>query len=640
MVIRAVFSAVVNRLPYSDRIPTILTNVLNETDSDEEFESPMNECAQESTRERIHSKLLRNRGPITPTSASGSGLGLSSFGDGLHKVDEIDEIEYELRQRNVSKNQGMTQGQRERIKGIINDDDDLTINDLNYCDICDTIPSVSPMSINKLSEKHSRTNSSGLTRVAFVDTPITLDSLPEMSPKLFQDNILEDEKQRDLRVKQFLNDQNLKFDALINNNIEDFFKQQQDAFEEVVDPESSRGLFSKIVYGGVKEVMARISYVKKKFEQDSQLDICESAFSDDVGPTDIRFESKSSSPGFTTPNMTFAPLSRGPSETSTPRIPTKANYGNKMSTLGDHELLLDSLDHETKLKLLSLLQKDLGVPVKKPTLDDPFSFEDLASREPELALDKLQSFLIISIKLLIIGFKLIIPASKYIYIRFQNNQMYFFNKKNMNKIFDLIMWFMRSLEAKFEDNEEFIDRVYNHEFSIEDPELNEAELTVIGSFTKFQQDSKKHLDILVRQVSDKATSMIDKHIQKSLAAESNNSWKRAALEYAWTNYLHTGKENHNYMEDPRYSIYFSNRNTNKDSLRSNASSPFGTPKSPANSSTNASPSVSATPSQAGTSPLEMSRSNSFGSNPKTASTDSLQELSMFRIAERFVDEIG
>ena len=639
MVIRAVFSAVVNRLPYSDRIPTILTNVLNETDSDEEFESPINECAQESTRERIHNKLLRNRGPIAPTSASGSGLGLSSFGDGLHKVDEIDEIEYELRQRNVSKSQGVSREQRERIKGIINDDDDLTINDLNYCDTCDTIPSVSPMSINKLSEKHSRTDSSGLTRVAFVDTPLTLDSLPEISPKLFQDNILEDENQRDLRVKQFLNDQNLKFDALINNNIEDFFKQQQDAFEEVVDPESSRGLFSKLVYGGVKEVMAHLPYMKK-FEQDSQLEISESALSDDVGPGDIRFECKSSSPGYTTPSMTLAPLSRGPSETSTQRIPPELNYGNKMATLSDHELLLDSLDHETKLKLFSLLQKDLGVPVENPGLDDPLSSEDQAPRERELALDKLQSFLIISVKLLIIGFKLIIPASKYIYIRFHNNKMYLFNKKNTNKIFDLIMWFMRSLEAKFQDNEEFIDRVYNHEFSIEDPELNEAELTAIGTFTKFQQDSKKHLDILLRQVSDKASSMVDKHIQKSLATESNNSWKRAALEYAWTNYLHTGKENHNYMEDPRYSIYFSNRNMNKESLRSNSCSPFAKPTSPANSTTDVSPSGSATPSQAETSPLEMSRSNSFGSNPKSASTDSLQELSMFRIAERFVDEIG
>lgn len=608
MVVRAVLSAVVKTLPYSDRLPTVLSNVLEPelvpVEAPQSESTP--ESSPESPRGKIHNKLIYNR-IASPPIASGSAM----FGDGLHKVDEMDEIEYELRQRK--------RVQRERPV----EDDDLTVNDFSYCDTCDIIPGVNRTSINKLGEKHSRTSSSGLTRVAFVDAPATLDALPELTPLLIQENLSE-EKQRDLRVKQYLNDQNQKFDALINNNIEDFFK-QQDGFDETVDPDASRGLLTRIVYGGAREVMAHIPYVKNKLETDVRLDISGS-YSDNVSATEIPL-SKSSSP---IPTTAFAP-SRNAAEVPTPRNKAQSEkFGPS-----NHELLLDSLDVESKLKLYHLLRTELQIK-ERPSLDDPFIF-DHPPKDSELALDKLQSFLIISIKLLVAGVKLIIPVCKYLYIKFQNNQMFFFNRKNMARIFNIMMWFMRGLESKLQDNGEFIDRVYNHEFTFEDPELNEEELTVVGSLARLQLDSKKSLDLLLHKAFDKATFMIDKKIQRSLATETNNTWKRAALEYAWTNYLHTGKENHNYMEDPRYAIYFSNRNMSKDNMLSN--SPSNSVSNASNSSpSNAASNGSNTSSVLGT--PAMSRSNSFGSNPQSASTDSFQELSMFRIAERFVDDLG
>lgn len=137
------------------------------------------------------------------------------------------------------------------------------------------------------------------------------------------------------------------------------------------------------------------------------------------------------------------------------------NLASDLNSEDDVEIFVDSLNVETKMMLYKLLQNDLK---DHSCNNEETSFREVYYNKNVSSLDKLQMFLIIWIKLWITSIKLFIPITKYLIYKFQNNQLFLFNLKNIELIIDLILRFMNYLNSFISNHEVTIDKMSNHDY--------------------------------------------------------------------------------------------------------------------------------------------------------------------------------
>lgn len=580
----------ISKVPYSDKIPDAVSRLLDEGDSytyrdrilsvDYEFDR----SRSLSPKDRIHSKLISNRLRDTTTTS-----GVTGTSRALNIVDEIDEIEYERMESNYEDN-------------VFRDDGELTISYLNYCDTCDAIPVDTKLAINKLNDNGRSTGTSrsndremgGLNLMyqfesnSNMDEPLRLgDGLSDrMNPfvdasetTLVSEGSMHQHNQqqrfgaaeRNLRTKQYLSEQNNKFDELISNNLNVVLKKYE-VEEKVVNPFSNTALVKLLYQNTTEQITSRIPFgqsIKGWLP-----------WIDKPQPKELPKE-------IVKPKLMVLPEPEFIA-TSTPQddvVETfqEEEYDRDISV----ELFIDSLDPETKANLLSALRKD--------SQDEETDVEEPKTKpKQELTIDKLQAFLIILIKLFITGFKLSIPFTKYIYQKFKNNELFVINYKNVNKFFDLLLQFMNYLDGRLNRSEDVIEKLYQQ---------------------KGDNYYNDNFDIIYQEISQNVSNYMNEQMKKVMrSVDEDKSMKGIVARYLVAKYLPIrDQKTHMDMSDPKYSIYFlASHNLQPGTLAS------GSPQS--------------------ITPESMHNSDSINSDQ--ISLENLEDLSVLKIAQRFVDELG
>lgn len=308
----------------------------------------------------------------------------------------------------------------------------------------------------------------------------------------FQKSFLElelERRQSDLLLKEYLQEQNAKFDALINNNIDVVIKKQ----EKTKKANAVKQIIGSVVSEGVNVVSNTVAgTIRLPF---SQL------------PT----------PAIQTPDLSD----------------TEEDEGEFLV-----ELFIDTLDQKTKIRLLEQLMKEMNEE------DDTRKHVKSILKEeqpPKDALDKFQLFMIISIKLFVVGLRVAIPLSQYVYRKFQRNELYLFNKKNTKSLFDLSLKMMEGVVSKLEDHEDVINRVGN---------IQRRENTE-GNFTK--------LDSIYDEYSKKASKMISEQFNSRILGGNTPTWKRSVIEFV----LQRPVREVEYETDPKFSKYYSGQHNER-----------------------------------------------------------------------------
>ena len=267
-----------------------------------------------------------------------------------------------------------------------------------------------------------------------------------------------------------MNDQNSKFNQLITNNIgavlkEDDDEEQEEELDNIVfnynkdlNPgvallsmvyDNRKVIASSVYKYGKQQVSSRLPYIpfinpKKVVTQEETNEYL-------VGNKQERLSSPFASPLLGKALMTLD-SSRAVTklqqdeeisvDLSQQNILDQQKFDQLMTNLDDEvkiDIFLDSLDEKTKINLLHLLRKDLNMyNDQDATLSPQSAVKTLYYNENISTIDKVQIFIIISVKLFITGIKLFIPITRYLVYKFQQNQMYIFNAKNMNKFFNFL----------------------------------------------------------------------------------------------------------------------------------------------------------------------------------------------------------
>ncbi|ODV77983.1 uncharacterized protein CANTADRAFT_7453 [Suhomyces tanzawaensis NRRL Y-17324] len=523
MVVRSLLRNTLARVPYSDHVPQFVSDILSEdpspptTPTVPDLSKNPYECESDdplavSPKVKIHAKILKNRhrDPV----------------DTFPIIEEQDEDSSSY-------------------------DEELTY--LNHCDTCDDIPV-------------------GISRMGLKIPLYAENVLDSPAPSLFSGSTIRgglssedagrakevaESLQREIRTKQYLNEQNEKFDKLISKNIDVFFKQQnsyneKDSIMHKIEKEKRQNNFVRRIIGDVMEsCMSKVG------------------LSSQTAPN--------------SPNIKINRLDELLSNAST----VKEKPDSRDSRFSE---LLRGLDHNAKMDLYTQLHNELGGDT--PRVADPTG--------ETTELDKLQTFLILSIKLSITSMKLAIPVAQYLYQKYINNQIYLVNNKNAHSLADFVLKMMKGLESQLSHKEEWISRTY----SKESPKPEQ-----VG---KNQQEEglDEKLDSFYEDFTMGATNALRQQLLNGVGG-NDESWRRAATEYVLNKCLAGSGKKEDYS-NAKYGIYYSSRrNQDVDDANCSASSSSSSPVS-------------------------------FKSVPVTrqTSSDNLEALSVFHIAEKFAGGIG
>lgn len=209
---------------------------------------------------------------------------------------------------------------------------------------------------------------------------------------------------KDRVVQQYLNEQNAKFNKLINRNLQEVLEQQS-KFEEEVG--WRRLVFELALSRNTEEVTLRVNLLMSKASR--------TAYS-------------------------YVPFSK--KKKTQPEV----NIAEAEARAQSLELL-DQLDYDEKVLLLQQLLVDLGVK----------GDEELAKLSSELGyksndsmIDKIELIILLSVRLGFIGLKFFIPITQLIYTKFKNNEMVVFNNNNLSRLLGVAIHMMESLEEKLQ----------------------------------------------------------------------------------------------------------------------------------------------------------------------------------------------
>lgn len=319
---------------------------------------------------------------------------------------------------------------------------------------------------------------------------------------------------RQSMVQKYLDEQNAKFDSLINKNL-NVVLQQQSMYED----ESSW-----------QQLMIEMAMARDKDEISMKMTSLMSRASNWIqshipGSIASRPSSRANSRPVSGGNVTEADTNE----------PTDAVVRADDATI---ENFLDSLDYQTKVSLLRQLRIDLGIS----DLDDlsRFSKELSASHlgAPTLLIDKIETLMIIYVRLSFICLKFMIPMATLMYYKFKNNDVFFFNNKNFNRLLTFTIKFMESLEAKLK-TETLNAYQYGQEIQNENPP------------TPIEGPQNRQLENV------EAVSTIEK-----ASNTPKPTWSESLTKMAINYWLKSRNEKADYAKDPRYAQYFSGNKDN------------------------------------------------------------------------------
>ncbi|RCK63103.1 hypothetical protein Cantr_09686 [Candida viswanathii] len=400
------------------------------------------------------------------------------------------------------------------------------------------------------------------------------------------------EEDRQDRIDKYLENQNNKFDELISKNI-----------DVVLHPESSKTDNQKIiqmVYDNRKPIM-RSLYQLGKAEVSSRLPYIPYFNPKNNNPQpDVEVEVVTYTRE-STPTLLGSPFTdychqvieydgKEPyieEPDSAERKHEQERFDDLMKHLDDEikvDIFLDSLDDKTKVMLYELLKHDL-----KDYHHDG-EFKDLYHSKNVSPLDKLQVFVIISVKLVFTGLKLFIPITKYLIHKFRENQLFIFNKKNVERLVDLVLTFMNYLDSKLTNNEDIIDKMYKQDYV-------KAE-EVYQDFTTYTANLFKPSNIKGMLISE------NDHVAGNV--------------YDFVVGRITSKNKNSYVEDPQYAKFYSRRRHTTTSDSEDAEGEYG--------------------ENIGYRAAEVAVSASENSVSSTSSSSG-GEPSIFKAAEKFFDEM-
>lgn len=364
-------------------------------------------------------------------------------------------------------------------------------------------------------------------------------------------------------VDSYLSDQNRKFDDLIYKNLNAVLVQS--GHNENGEKEAETSTFRKSVSGVVTSGMGGLAGRIRLFGHGKDMDI---------------------------------------TEARTPPEETQEMASPAFNSAVTFDSFLDSLDYDTKIQLLKMLRRDLGL-----TNDD--ELERLVMNENDIekltsmhkfettgpVIDKIQLFVLILIKLMFIGIKLMIPISYLIYTKFVENQLFLFNNKNFNKLLLVCIKFMRTLEHKLND-----DKIQPYQYGYERTQALEKDMR----FTQAQQN----LDELYDEMTLNATSFFNQHMDMA----ERSSWTRSVFGYMLSKYLGAAKT----QQPP-----------------SNPTKPLNGPQQPLHIDPKFSKYFATPPSTTNGSPS----SPSLGARSLPGSSANLNSLSVMELAQQFANEL-
>lgn len=348
------------------------------------------------------------------------------------------------------------------------------------------------------------------------------------------DSISEECDTEDSVVQKYLDEQNAKFDSLINQNMSIVLLQQN------------------------------------KFEDDAPwqqlvFDLMTSKDNEDVAPKLNVLVGKASSYLYS-----YVPFHKEPKITEVTQaartIPDEFPVDN----------FLDSLDYNTKVRLMKQLRVDLGLTENDDLSKLSIELERHLKSAPSLMIDKLELLMVVSVRLAFLGMKFLIPISTLLYLKFKNNEVLLFNSKNFNRLLSFVIGFMERLEESLHS-----DKLQTFQYG----KLQEKELP--GEYSEDRETSKGEA------LNDELRRYIDEWGEDNNTEKQTSSWTRSLTRMAIGKFFGS-YEVQDYTADPRYSHYFSGK------------------------------------SQL---PLEYNEDSSD-------SSDSREQLSVFRIAQQFADEMS
>mmetsp|Transcript_2985 Transcript_2985/g.2906 ORF Transcript_2985/g.2906 Transcript_2985/m.2906 type:complete len:525 (-) Transcript_2985:182-1756(-) len=474
MVVREVLGKVVRKMPYSGYLPTALIGQENEDRREEPSSLGITTSSERSPRDTIHNRIISNRaGKVANDNKVDSALELSC----LNYCDTFDDFSIEASPIN-------------RLKSN-------EIIDKSRSDVSETSETLI-QSLRNLNKSYSPENRFGVSKM--------LSTVEEKN---------EDGDIKTIRIERYLNEQNKKFDELVDKNIDVVLQNpSNDLKRNVIDLldvydynlQDKLKDISNIVGIACNNAMRFTPFKKEDSEFDKGLD--------------LESVSKES---YDTTNNEIDKLVKA--------------IDNKSSV----DPLLASLDYDTKVELFTKLREELCydqeginaaarnriIPVDEDTDNDTPNDEI----NNDILIDKLQLCVIISIKLLFTGLKLTIPLSKLLYHKFINDQLFIVNNKNANKFLSFIIRNMKYLESHLNNN-----KVVSYQYGYE----------------KGTGENQLQLS----QLYDEMTSSNDYITLQLKYHSTDSSWRKAMAEYILLKYV-GGDSVIDKKADPRYSKFFS-----------------------------------------------------------------------------------
>lgn len=309
-------------------------------------------------------------------------------------------------------------------------------------------------------------------------------------------------------VQKYLDEQNAKFDSLINKNL-NVVLQQQNMFE---DESSWQQLMVEMAMSRDKdEINLKMTSLMGKASTWIQSHI----------PRSLSSRSPSQ------PNS--QPVSRAAVTEADTNEPTDAVVRADDATI---ENFLDLLEYQTKINLLKQLRIDLGLSDYDDLLKFSKELSKTHSSAPTLLIDKFETLMIISVRLWFICLKFTIPVATLMYLKFKNNDVLFFNNKNFNRLLSFTIKFMESLEKRLK-----------------------AE-----TLNAYQYGQQPQTDFLSQAIEhEDPVAEIESPIAEAPVDTPKATWTDTFTKMAINYWLKSGNSQADFAKDPRYAQYFSGK---------------------------------------------------------------------------------
>lgn len=196
------------------------------------------------------------------------------------------------------------------------------------------------------------------------------------------------------------------------------------------------------------------------------------------------------------------------------------------------------------MSLLRQLKRDLELSGHEDLLKISEEISRAQKTPGHLLIDKIESLMVILVRLSFIGMKFVIPLTTLAYHKFKNNDMMIFNNKNFNRLLSFLIKFMEALESKLSSEKL---NVYQYGSSSDHGHKDAA--------------SEAITDVPNNAIESSETPQIEGIMSAEPSFGTSQSWSRLALKLTLKHFfgIGTSEEAKDYATDPRFAQYFSER---------------------------------------------------------------------------------